>query len=104
MDYRVIITNDAEADLDRFISYLLFVKRSQQAASNVLDDFEQTKNELSRVAGSLKYCENPKLKKFGYKRINFFHHKYFMLYRIEGDTAIVDNIFHDLQDYEHMLT
>jgi plasmid stabilization system protein ParE len=104
MDYKVIITNDAEADLDHFISYLLFVKKSQQAASNVLDDFEQTKNELSRVAESLKYCENPKLKKYGYKRINFLHHKYFMLYRIEGDTAIVDNIFHDLQDYEHMLT
>jgi plasmid stabilization system protein ParE len=104
MDYKVIITNDAEADLDHFISYLLFVKKSQQAASNVLDDFEQTKNELSRVAGSLKDCENPKLKNYGYKRINFLHHKYFMLYRIEGDTAIVDNIFHDLQDYEHILT
>jgi plasmid stabilization system protein ParE len=104
MDYKIIITEDAEADLERFIFYLLFVKKSQQAAANVLDDFEQTKNELSRVAGSLKDCENPQLQKYGYKRINFLHHRYFMLYRIEEDTAIVDNIFHDLQDYEHMLT
>jgi plasmid stabilization system protein ParE len=104
MDYKVIITDDAEADLDCFISYLLFVKKSQQAASNVLDDFEQTKNKLSHVAGSLKDCENPRLQKYGYKRINFLHHRYFMLYRIDGDTAIVDNIFHDLQDYEHKLT
>jgi plasmid stabilization system protein ParE len=104
MDYKVIITDDAEADLERFISYLLFVKKSLQAASNVLDDFEQTKNELSHVAGSLKDCDNPRLQKDGYKRINFLHHRYFMLYRIEGDTAIVDNIFHDLQDYEHILT
>jgi plasmid stabilization system protein ParE len=104
MNYKVIITEDAEADLDRFISYLLFFKKSQQAAANVLDDFEDTKNKLSYVAGSLKDCDNPRLRQYGYKCIHFLHHKYFMLYRIDGNTAIVDNIFHDLQDYEHILT
>jgi len=28
---------------------------------------------------------------------------YFLLYRIEGDTVIVDDIFHELQDYENMI-
>nr|DAN54601.1 MAG TPA: PaaA2 [Caudoviricetes sp.] len=27
-------------------------------------------------------------------------HRYFMLYRIENDIVYVDNIFHQLQDYE----
>ena len=26
-----------------------------------------------------------------------------MMYRVEGDIAIVDNIFHDLQDYENKM-
>ena len=30
-------------------------------------------------------------------------HKYFMLYRIEDEKAIVDNIFHELQDYENKM-
>lgn len=103
MEYKVVITPDAEEDLDRYIRYLLFEKNNGQAASNVLNDFEATKQSLSRVAGSLKLCENPKLREFGYRRINFLSHRYFMLYRIEGNFAIVDNIFHELQDYENKM-
>lgn len=99
MVYKVVITEDAEEDLDRFIRYLLFEKRNKPAAKNLLNDFETTKQSLEYVAGSLKYCENQKLKEAGYKRINFMAHNYFMLYHIEGDKAIIDNIFHQLQPY-----
>ena len=68
-----------------------------------LDDFEETKDMLSKVASSLKYCDNPKLNELGYRRINFTYHRYFMLYRIENDVVIIDNIFHELQDYENHL-
>ena len=103
MDYKVIITEDAELDLDRFIKYLLFEKRNDQAAGNLLNDFEATIDSLSHVAGSLKECDNPHLKEFGYKRINFLAHRYFMLYRIDNDIVYVDNIFHELQDYENRM-
>lgn len=103
MEYRVVLSSDAQEDLEGFIRYLLFEKQNEQAATNVLNDFEATKHRLSVVAGSLKLCDNPKLKEFGYRRINFLSHKYFMLYRMEGNTAIVDNIFHELQDYENKM-
>ncbi|WP_392391197.1 type II toxin-antitoxin system RelE/ParE family toxin [Mordavella massiliensis] len=61
MDYNVVVTKSAEEDLDRFIQYLLFEKGNEQAAKNVLDDFERTIRTLEQVAGSLKYCENPRL-------------------------------------------
>lgn len=96
MDYKVVVTSNAENDLDQFVRYLLFEKKSEQAARNLLDDFEFTKQNLERVAGNLKYCENPRLKELGYRRINFITHRYFMLYRLEGDTAVVDSIFHEL--------
>ena len=101
MDYKVVITEDAKADLDAFIGYLLFEKKNRQAATAVLDDFELTKESLKRVAVSLKLCDNPKLNSLGYRHINFLSNRYFMLYRIEGDTAVVDNILHELQDYEN---
>ena len=96
MDYNVVITSDAEKDLDSFIHYLLFEKKNEQAASSVLDDFEKTKQILSVVAGSLNYCANSQLKRLGYKRLNFQHHRYFMLFRLVNNLAIVDNIFHEL--------
>ena len=83
MVYKVVVTLDAEEDLNHFVSYLLFEKQNAQAAGNLLDDFEETKNILANVAASLKYCENPKLKKLGYHRINFQKHNYFMLYRVD---------------------
>lgn len=103
MGYKVVVTSDAETDLDNFISYLLLEKMNEQAARNLLNDFEETKDMLSNVASSLKDCDNPILKQLGYKKINFRKHQYFMLYRIVGDIVIIDNIFHELQDYENHL-
>ncbi len=76
MDYKVVVTKDAEEDLERFIKYLIIEKESMQAAENVLNE---------------------------YRRINFLNHRYFMLYRIVDNVVFVDNIFHELQDYENKM-
>ena len=103
MDYRIVVTEEAEEDLNRFIQYLLFIKKNHQAAINVLDDFEDTVEMLKHVAGSLKMCDNSRLEEPGYHRINFQKHRYFILYRIENDVVYVDDIFHELQDYENRM-
>ena len=103
MDYKVVVTRDAEADLDRFIKYFIFEKESMQAAGNVLNDYDATIESLRHVAGSLKLCDNPRLRQLKYRRINFLNHRYFMLYRIENNVVFVDIIFHDLQDYENKM-
>ena len=43
MDYKVVVTPDAEHDLEEYVGYLLFEKKNDQAARNLLDDFEITK-------------------------------------------------------------
>ena len=103
MDYKVVVTVEAEEDLNQFVQYLLFAKKNKQAAKNVLDDFEDTVEKLKHVAGSLKMCDNPRLQSLGYHRINFQKHRYFMLYRMENDVVYVDDIFHELQDYENRM-
>ena len=101
MDYKVVVTKDAEVDLERFIKYLIIEKRNMQAAENLLNDYDATIESLKHVAGSLKLCDNPRLRQSGYRRINFLSHRYFMLYRIMDNVVFVDNIFHELQDYEN---
>lgn len=103
MAYKVVLTEDAEADLDELIGYLMNVKKNPQAAAAVMYDFRETFGVLKEIAGSLRLCENPRLKDLGYHRINFQRHRYFMMYRIAGDTAYVDDIFHELQDYENSM-
>mgnify|MGYP001029432158 CR=1 FL=1 len=103
MDYKVIITEDAEVDMDNFVHYLLSEKKNEQAASNLIDDFEAAIITLTHAAESLKMCENQCLKDLGYRRFNFKSHRYFMLYRVEDGTVYVDNVFHELQDYENKM-
>lgn len=40
MAYNVVVTSDAEKDLDKFIRYLLFEKKNEQTAKNLLEDYE----------------------------------------------------------------
>ena len=103
MDYKVVVTKDAEEDLERFIKYLIIEKESMQAAENVLNDYDASVESLKHVAGSLKLCDNPRLHQLEYRRINFLNHRYFMLYRIVDNVVFVDNIFHELQDYENRM-
>ncbi|MBO5097620.1 MAG: type II toxin-antitoxin system RelE/ParE family toxin [Agathobacter sp.] len=103
MAYNIVVTSDAEADLEQFIRYLIFDKKNDQAARSLLRDFEETIKVLSRIASALRYCDNPKLRELGYKRMHFLNHRYFMMFRIEEDRIIIDNIFHELQDYENYL-
>lgn len=103
MDYRIVVTKDAEEDLDCFIKYLIFEKESMQAAQNVLNNYDATIESLRHVAGSLKLCDNPRFRQLEYRRINFLNHRYFMLYRIVDNVVFVDNIFHELQDYENKM-
>lgn len=103
MDYKVVATRDAEEDLERFIKYLIIEKESMQAAESVLNDYDATIESLKHVAGSLKLCDNPILRQLEYRCINFLNHRYFMLYRIEDNVVFVDNIFHELQDYENKM-
>lgn len=64
MDYRVLITPDAE---------------------NLLNDFELTLENLERVAGSLRYCDNPWLSELGYKKIHL--HQKLRTYNIALEMA-----------------
>lgn len=103
MDYKVVVTRDAEEDLEHFVKYLIMEKESMQAAENVLNDYDATIEGLKHVAGSLKLCDNPGLCQLEYRCINFLNHRYFMLFRIMDNVVFVDNIFHELQDYENKI-
>ncbi len=99
--FDVIISPKALAQLNDYIDYIQYTLMNDQAAHNVWQDALDTRKKLSEVAGSLKPCAHPLLKKYGYHQINFLRHRYLMLYRIEGQAAYIDAIYHQLQDYEN---
>lgn len=98
--YKVVITHDAKVHLAQILRYLRQDLGNEQAARSVRDDILETKIRLSHVAGSLKLCNNSKLRARGYRTIHLKRHNYFMLYKLIDNIVRVDGIYHDLQDYE----
>ena len=101
--YRVIEAPRAKKDIKRYVGYLLNVKKSNQAAQALFDDYRGTKERLSEIAGAIHNPESDKLKQRNLKRINFQKHNYFFLFRVNGDTAEIVAMFHSLEDYENKL-
>lgn len=98
--FEVIFSADADEQLQNILDYLFFDLDNAQAAYNVEQDMKQTIKMLSHIAGSLKLCENPRLRGLGYRTIHLKRHNYFLLYQVEGNTVYVEAVYHDLQNYE----
>lgn len=103
MDYKVVLTSQAKAQFREIIHYLRYELENQQAAANVINDFRETIDQLSISANSLKLCDDEILRAKGYRTIHFKKHKYLMVYSIHHNSAYVEGIYHDLQDYENAL-
>lgn len=103
MEYEVILSGQAKEDFRKIVHYLLYELGNEQAATNVINDMEDTITRLSSIAGSLKLCDEPGLRAAGYRTIHFKRHRYFLLYQVIEKQAYVIDVFHDLQDYEGML-
>ena len=101
VSFKVITTPKALSQLDEYLDYIQYTLLNDQAANAVWKDALETVNKLENIAGSLQPCDDIDLRELGYYKINFLHHRYVMIYRIDGDVAYVEAIYHQLQDYEN---
>ena len=99
--FDVMISPKALEQLSRYVEYIHDTLLNPIAAERVWKDAMDTRDQLAAAAGSLPYCNHPELRQMGYRIIGFRHHKYVMLYRVNGKTAYVDGIYHQMQDYEN---
>ncbi len=102
MEYKVILSNRALQQLDAYTSYLSVKLKNQAAASALLDDALDMVDSLSYVAASLPLCTDEDLRRKGIRKALFARHRYLWLYRIEGDTVLVEGMYHEMQDYGNL--
>ncbi len=76
-DLIAIIDYESAVKWENHLKYLIYIVRILERYKK--DDFETTVRSLRSVAGSLKLCDNPRLKELGYRRMDFFSHRYFMM-------------------------
>ena len=100
--YTVKITDKAEKMMERYLAHLVYEKQNMQAAIAVSDDYDETVEELEAVAGSLRFCDDADLRNREIRKIKFRRHDYILLYKVQEDVAIVEAVYHTLQDYENL--
>lgn len=92
--FNVIFSPNAREQLREYVDYIFYTLMNDVAAESVYLDAGETLEELQHLAASIKLCENPKLRKHGYRVIHFRRHDYVMLYRVEKRNVYVDAIYH----------
>lgn len=102
MVYNVIITASAMKKLESYIRYTMYVLRNKEAAKEIRNDAKETKKVLAHMASINPVCDHPVLKQYGYRKQFLLKHKFIMIYRIDGSNAIVEGMYHELQDYESL--
>lgn len=100
--YRIKISPSAKQQFRRYIWYLVEKKKNLQAAAAVNNDFEETIDRLSTVAGSMRFCDDKELADEGIRKIFFKKHDYVVLYSLESDVVEIHAVYHTLQDYENL--
>lgn len=87
--------------LNDYADYITYEKQNPFAGDAIHRDAIETGHVLSRVAASLSFCKSRRLAKLGYRKILFQKHKYLFIYRLDGNVAIVEAVYHQSQDYEN---
>lgn len=103
MVYNVILTEFAQSQLDNIVSYVAFDLCNKSAASEILSDVEEAVGQLSFSADVYALCTESELKEHNYIRFHLRRHRYILLYRIVKSDVYIDRIYHELQDYQHLL-
>ena len=70
-EYSVEITEEAEAQIEEYLAYLLFDLNSEQAYEAVRDDYYNTLERLTKVAGMMPISDKPNLARRNLRAIFF---------------------------------
>ena len=103
MDYKVIVTQSAQRDLEEVMTYLSVSLGNPAAARKLYAEVEECYDQLRRYPLSCECCRLPRLAEKGYRKAVIDH--YILIYRPEEErgAVFVLRFFYGRQDYEKML-
>ncbi len=103
MQYNVYVSDLAYEQYNNFLDYIYNTLLNPQAATSLMEDFDDTIGILEIQAESFGYCKSEQLRKLGFRKIHFQRHRYLLVYRVKQDSIIVEGMYHELQDYENAI-
>ncbi|MCI8861225.1 MAG: type II toxin-antitoxin system RelE/ParE family toxin [Lachnospiraceae bacterium] len=103
MEYRLIITKQAEKMLDNLIYYLLYRIKNQQAAMHLFDSMERLYQRMEENPFQFPVCRDMYLLHKEYREAVLPDMNYLVIYKVEGKNVYVLGVFHESEKYWNKL-
>jgi plasmid stabilization system protein ParE len=101
--FKLVVSDRAEKDFDKIITYIAEELDSPQAAGNFSDKVHECYLRLKENPFIHAECQDPRLKKDGFRRAVI--NNYIMLFKIieEQKSVWIYRFFHSKQDYVNLI-
>lgn len=97
MGCEVVWTDSARADVEHAVRYIAVNLDSPQAASSLVDAFDEAVDEISTFPEACPIGSHPALATRALRKKVV--RRYIILYSFDGQMAVISRVFHSLQDY-----
>lgn len=99
MEYKLLITKDAENDINEIISYIVNELKNPIAAGNVLSETEKSYKVLIAAPAAFPLCIDRRLRSGGYRKIPVKN--YIIFFRVDEDrkTVYIMRVIYGRREY-----
>ena len=99
MDYKLLVTQTADGDLDAILTYIMVDVQNIEAAIHFADQVDEHYDKLIDNPYIYEECRQPLLKQSHYRKVVIG--SYLLIYRIDDENHIVyvERFFSSMQDY-----
>ena len=99
MAYSLIISEQADGQIDSIIKYLTHKLVNPGAALHFMDSLDSLYDRLEGDPYVFKESDDPVLRRRGYREAHFADMNYKVVFRIDSQEVYIVGVFHDLEDY-----
>ena len=103
MAYRLVISRNANENIDNIVEYVAEKLSNPHAAAAILDDIENSYGKLEESAEMYPICNDPYLASKGYRKLPLNTHDYVTLYQVDNEEVHIGGVFHSRENYINKL-
>lgn len=103
MAYKLVISKNANENIDNIIDYVVNNLYDLQAARLILDDIETAYKKLEDSAEIYALCNDSYLASKGYRKLLLDKHNYVILYQLVNNEVRIGGVFHTRENYVNKL-
>ena len=103
MAYKLVISDNANQQLESILDYIVYRLKNNQAAKSLINDIEKAHAKLREIPEVFGYCNDRYLAIKQYRKLTLEKHDYVILYKVKGEVVTIYGIFHMLENYREKL-